>query len=245
MVLSDVKIAQGQTLVHAAYTPPERMPAHSPRCGPKSRFLRTTDCSMTEPISGRAAHDLPRTPPSVTLESNAVTISCVSPSILKVQAGPSNSSSRWANFDFSMLWCDPSVTEARGAQSATSPTSWRNAPDATPCFRSRAKFGRMRGSGGVLGCVCAEPQQSVVVAMSQGSQLRVGTAQPNAANAMHNGHAFMERRASDASSEAPPYVDEGAAQRPRKNVGFVAIGLVVQVNVPQQDAHVLHSRLDF
>ena len=68
-----------------------------------------------------------------------------------------------------------------------------------------------------------------VVAMSQGSQLRVGTAQPNAANAMHNGNAFMERRASDASSEAPPYVDEGAAQRPRKNVGFVAIGLVVQL----------------
>ena len=29
-------------------------------------------------------------------------------------------------------------------------------------FRSRAKFGRMRGSGGALGCVCAEPQQSAL-----------------------------------------------------------------------------------
>ena len=36
---------------------------------------------MTDPLNGRAAHDLPRTPPSVTLESNAVTISCVPPSI--------------------------------------------------------------------------------------------------------------------------------------------------------------------
>ena len=31
-----------------------------------------------------------------------------------------------------------------------------------------------------------------VVAMSQGSQLRVDTTQPNAANAMHNGNAFMD-----------------------------------------------------
>ena len=92
MVLSDVKIAQAQTLVHAAYVPTERMPAHSPRCGPKSRIIRTTDSSMTDPLSGRAAHDLPRTPPSVTLESNAVAISCVSPSSLKTRAGPSNSS---------------------------------------------------------------------------------------------------------------------------------------------------------
>ena len=62
--------------------------------------------------------------------------------------------------------------------------------------------------------------------MSQSSQLWVGTAQPNAANAMHNADAFMERHASDASSETLPCVDEGAAQRPRKKVGFVAIGLV-------------------
>ena len=68
-----------------------------------------------------------------------------------------------------------------------------------------------------------------VVAMSQGSQLRVGTAQPNAANAMHNANAFVERRASDASSETLPCVDEGAAQRPRKKVGVVAIALVVQI----------------
>ena len=93
-VLSDVKIAQAQTLVHAAYVPPEPMAAHWPRCGSKSRIIRTTDSSMTDPLSGRAAHDLPRTPPLVTLDSNAVTISCVSPSVLKVQAGPSNYSSK-------------------------------------------------------------------------------------------------------------------------------------------------------
>ena len=68
-----------------------------------------------------------------------------------------------------------------------------------------------------------------VVAMSQGSQLRVGTAQPNAANAMHNANAFVERRASDASSETLPCVDEGAAQRPRKKAGVVAVALVVQI----------------
>ena len=88
-VPSDVKIAQGPTLVHAAYAPPEPMAAHSPRCGSKRRILRKANSSMTDPLNGRAAHDLPRTPPSVTLESNAVTISCVPPSILKVQAGPS------------------------------------------------------------------------------------------------------------------------------------------------------------
>ena len=93
-VLSDVKIAQAQTLVHAAYVPTEPTAAHWPRCGSKSRIIRTTDSSMTDPLSGRAAHDLPRTPPSVTLESNAVAISCVSPSSLKTRAGPSNSSSK-------------------------------------------------------------------------------------------------------------------------------------------------------
>ena len=96
-------------------------------------------------------------------------------------------------------------------------------------FRSRAKFGRMRGSGGALGCVCAEPQQSVVAAMSQSSQPRVGTANLAAVNAMHNANAFMERHASGASSEAPPCVDERAAQRPRKKAGVVAVALVVQL----------------
>ena len=87
MVLSDVKIAQAQTLVHAAYVPTEPTAAHSLASlrGSKSRIIRTTDSSMTDPLSGRAAHDLPRTPPSVTLESNAVAISCVSPSSLKTR----------------------------------------------------------------------------------------------------------------------------------------------------------------
>ena len=75
----------------------------------------------------------------------------------------------------------------------------------------------------------AQPQQSVVVAMSQSSQPRVGTANLAAVNAMHNANAFVERRASDASSEAPPCVDERAAQRPRKKAGVVAVALVVQV----------------
>ena len=87
----------------------------------------------------------------------------------------------------------------------------------------------MRGSGGALGCVCAEPQQSVVAAMSQSSQPRVGTANLAAVNAMHNANAFVERRASDASSETLPCVDEGAAQRPRKKAGVVAVALVVQI----------------
>ena len=65
--------------------------------------------------------------------------------------------------------------------------------------------------------------------MSQGSQLRIGTANLAAVNAMHNANAFVERRASDASSEAPPCVDEGAAQRPRKKAGVVAVALVVQI----------------
>ena len=36
VVLSDVKIAQGQTLVHDAYVPTEPTAAHWPRCGSKS-----------------------------------------------------------------------------------------------------------------------------------------------------------------------------------------------------------------
>ena len=65
--------------------------------------------------------------------------------------------------------------------------------------------------------------------MSQGSQLRIGTANLAAVNAMHNANAFMERHASGASSEAPPCVDERAAQRPRKKAGVVAVALVVQI----------------
>ena len=49
-----------------------------------------------------------------------------------------------------------------------------------------------RGGVGARGVRAAQPQQSVVVAMSQSSQLWVGTAQPNAAIAMHNGNAFMD-----------------------------------------------------
>ena len=45
---------------------------------------------------------------------------------------------------------------------------------------------------GRAGVRAAQPQQSVVVAMSRCNQLRVGTAQPNAAIAMHNGNAFMD-----------------------------------------------------
>ena len=70
---------------------------------------------------------------------------------------------------------------------------------------------------------------SVVVAMLQGSQPRVGTANLAAVIAMHNANAFMERHASGASSEAPPCVDERAAQRPRKKAGVVAVALVVQI----------------
>ena len=65
--------------------------------------------------------------------------------------------------------------------------------------------------------------------MSQSSQPRVGTANLAAVNAMHNANAFVERRASDASSETLPCVDEGAAQRPRKKAGVVAVALVVQI----------------
>ena len=61
------------------------------------------------------------------------------------------------------------------------------------------------------------------------NQLRVGTANLAAVNAMHNANAFVERRASDASSETLPCVDEGAAQRPRKKAGVVAVALVVQI----------------
>ena len=49
-----------------------------------------------------------------------------------------------------------------------------------------------------------------VVAMSQGSQLRVGTTNLAAVNAMHNANAFVERRASDASSETPPLRRRGS-----------------------------------
>ena len=65
--------------------------------------------------------------------------------------------------------------------------------------------------------------------MSQSSQPRVGNANLAAANAMRNANAFVERRASDASSETLPCVDEGAAQRPRKKAGVVAVALVVQI----------------
>ena len=68
-----------------------------------------------------------------------------------------------------------------------------------------------------------------VVAMSRCNQPRLGTANLAAANAMRNANAFMEQRASDASSEAPPCVDEGAAQQPRKKAGVVAVALVVQI----------------
>ena len=159
---------------------------------------------MTEPISGRAAHDLPRTPPSVTLESNAVTISGVSPSILKTRAGSSNSSSKWAKFDFSMSQRDPSVTEARGVQSATSPTPWCHSPDATPCSHRSPKFGPHVGVVGGSAVRVRSAATVGVVAMSQGSQLRVGTTNLAAVNAMHNANAFVERCASDTSSEALP-----------------------------------------
>ena len=39
---------------------------------------------------------------------------------------------------------------------------------------------------------CPQPQESVVVAIERFSWLRIVNAQPNAANAMHNGNAFMD-----------------------------------------------------